>query len=398
MSGRMEGRKNIFSEENMTLYENVATSTLINLFNSPNREEYKTKIIYDFLLKESKKEFGKISSVEEQASNESNTSIPDFVINFNDNSSLRYEVKINDTPLTESEKKKKERDVFLIPSNYKHEDKIPKSNTIIYWEDLFDELDNQDIVIDGLDKVRNIINYPKQNLIAKTWEVIANLKDSWPEVQMDLRNVEINKNLDLYIPLFPNENDTDSPLLFIEKYIEENQEKLGLYKKKRTQYGLPSEIMTVAEFKRTSDCYQIALNFYNKIFESLESEHTKYKLTQTDTGFYNSVLELLNKDLSDISLSDGYFYYKQNQYVYFIKLKEENRYEIGFGNYENGFSPKVRDNLVKRRDKALDIIKNKGSIRNYKNSKWVCTRFNVTGETSNEEFLETIKSMLGIEN
>lgn len=397
MSGRIEGIKNIFSEENMTLYENVATSTLINLFNSPNREEYKTKIIYDFLLNIFGKRFEDISFVEEQASNESNTSIPDFVINFNDNSSLRYEVKINDTPLTESEKKKKERDVFLIPSNYKYTKDIPINNKIIYWEDLFDELDNQDIVIDGLDKVRNIINYPKQNLIAKTWEVIANLKDSWPEVQMDLRNVEINKNLDLYIPLFPNENNEDSPLLFIEKYIEEDQEKLGLYKKKRTQYGLPSEIMTVAEFKRTSDCYQIALNFYNKIFESLESEHTKYTLTQTDTGFYNSVLELLYVNLSDKSLGDGYFSYKQNQYVYFIKLKEENRYEIGFGNAGQGFSKNVQKNLAQILDKALDIIKNKGSIRKYKNSKWVCTRFNVNGENEKKQFLSAIKAMLGLE-
>lgn len=379
----------------MTLYENVATSTLINLFNSPNREEYKTKIIYDFLLKESGKEFGNISSVEEQASNESNTSIPDFVINFNDNSILRYEVKINDSPLTESERNETERDVFLIPLNYKYENKIPNGKIIIYWEDLFDELDNQDIVIDGLDKVRNIINYPKQNLVAKTWEVIANLKDFWPEVQMDLRNVEINKKLDLYIPLFTDEKNEDSPLLSIEKH----QENLVLYKKIKTQYKRCCEIMTVAEFKRTSDCYQIALKFYNKIFENLtEDEREEYKLSQTDTGFYNSVLELLYENLSDRSLSDGYFSYKQNQYVYFIKLKEENRYEIGFGNYENGFSPKVRDNLVKRRDKALDIIKNKGSIRNYKNSKWVCTQFNVIGENSKEEFLETIKSMLGIEN
>lgn len=396
MSGRIETV--IFTEVNMTLYENVATSTLINLFNSPNREEYKTKIIYDFLLKETKKGFEDISSVEEQASNESNTSIPDFVINFNDNSSLRYEVKINDTPLTESEKKKKERDFFLIPSNYKHEDKIPKTNTIIYWEGLFDELDNQDIVIDGLDKVRNIINYPKQNLIAKTWEVIANLKDSWPEVQMDLRNVKINKNLDLYIPLFPDANDVDSPLLSIEKKIEKKREKLVLYKKRSTQYRQCCEIMTVAEFKRTSDCYQIALKFYNKIFENLkEDERDEYNLSQTDISFYNSVLKQLNNDLSDRALSDGYFSYKQNQYVYFIKLKEENRYEIGFGNDGKGFSPNVQDNLVQIRDKALNIIQNKGPIRNYKNSKWVCTRFYVNGENRENQFLSAIKAMLGLE-
>ena len=380
----------------MTLYENVATSTLINLFNSPNREEYKTKIIYDFLLKEFNKSFENISSVEEQTSNKSNTSIPDFVINLNDETSLRYEVKINDAALTESEKKKNERDVFLIPSNYKHKNDIPKSNKIIYWEDLFDELDAQDIVIDGLDKVRNIINYPKQNLIAKTWEVIANLKNSWPEVQIDLRNVEINKNLDLYIPLFPNENDTDSPLLFIEKYIEEDQEKLGLYKKKRTQYGLPSEIMTVAEFKRTSDCYQIALNFYNKIFESLESEHTKYKLTQTDTGFYNSVLNKLNDELEDMYLGDGDFYYKQNQYVYFVKLKETGRYEIGFGNNGQGFSENVQNTLEEIRNKSLEKINNKNSIRNYKNKKWVCTQFNVGKEKREDDFLSAIKTMLGL--
>ena len=395
----MEGRKNIFSEENMTLYENVATSTLINLFNSPNREEYKTKIIYDFLLKESGKEFGNISSVEEQTSNESNTSIPDFVINFinSNDKPLRYEVKINNASLTESETNETKRDVFLIPSNYKYINDIPIKK-IIYWEDLFDELDNQDIVIDGLDKVRNIINYPKQNLVAKTWEVIANLKDSWPGVQMDLRNVAINKNLDLYIPLFPDENDVDSPLLSIEKKIEKKREKLVLYKKRRTQYRQCCEIMTVADFKRTSDCYQIALKFYNKIFENLtEDERKKYNLSQTDINFYNSVLKQLNNDLSDISLSDGYFSYKQNQYVYFIKLKEENRYEIGFGNDGNGFSPNVQDNLVQIQDKALNIIQNKGPIRNYKNSKWVCTRFYVNGENRENQFLSAIKAMLGLE-
>lgn len=384
----------------MTLYENVATSTLINLFNSPNREEYKTKIIYDFLLKESGKEFGSISSVEEQTSNESNTSIPDFVINFinSNDKPLRYEVKINNASLTESEINETERDVFLIPLNYKYEDKIPNGKIIIYWEDLFDKLDGQDIVIDGLDKVRNIINYPKQNLVAKTWEVIANLKDSWPEVQMDLRNVEINKNLDLYIPLFPeenDENDVDSPLLSIEK----KRETLVLYKKRTTQYRQCCEIMTVADFKRTSDCYQIALKFYNKIFENLKKvERDKYNLSQTDISFYNSVLDKLKGKLSSKYLGDGYFYYKQNQYVYFIKLKEKNRYEIGFGNAGQGFSENVQKNLAQILDKALDIIKNKDSIRNYKNSKWVCTRFNVKGETSKEEFLETIKSMLGIEN
>lgn len=392
----MKGRKNIFSEENMTLYENVATSTLINLFNSPNREEYKTKIIYDFLLKESGKEFGSISSVEEQTSNESNTSIPDFVINFinSNDKPLRYEVKINNASLTESEKNETERDVFLIPLNYKYEDKIPNGKIIIYWEDLFDELDNQDIVIDGLDKVRNIINYPKQNLVGKTWEVIANLKDSWPEVQMDLRNVAINKNLDLYIPLFPEENDVDSPLLSIEK----KRETLVLYKKRTTQYRQCCEIMTVAEFKRTSDCYQIALKFYNKIFENLtKKEHDEYKLSKTAIIFYNSVLDLLNSKLSDRALSDGYFSYEQNQYVYFIKLKEENRYEIGFGNDGKGFSPNVQDNLVQIRDKALNIIQNKGPIRNYKNSKWVCTRFYVNGENRENQFLSAIKAMLGLE-
>lgn len=370
----------------MTLYENVATSTLINLFNSPNREEYKTKIIYDFLLKKFNKSFEDISSVEEQASN--NTSIPDFVINLNDETSLRYEVKINNASLTESEKNKNERDVFLIPSNYKHEDKIPKSNKIIYWEDLFDELDNQDIVIDGLDKVRNIINYPKQNLVGKTWEVIANLKNSWPEVQIDLRNVEINKNLDLYIPLFPNENDTDSPLLFIEKY----QDKLVLHKNKRTQ------IMTITEFKRTSDCYQIALNFYNKIFESLtKDEREKYALTQTDTGFYDSVLKNLKGKLKDRYLGDGDFYYKQNQYVYFVKLEKTGRYEIGFGNNGEGFSVKVQENLYKIRDEALNKINNISSKKNYKNANWVCTQFYVSGENRVKEFLSAIKTMLGLE-
>lgn len=53
----------------MTLYENAATSALINLFTSPNREEYKTKCVYNFLLQHSDKKFEDIETVEDQKQN-----------------------------------------------------------------------------------------------------------------------------------------------------------------------------------------------------------------------------------------------------------------------------------------------------------------------------------------
>lgn len=89
------------------------------------------------------------------------TSIPDFNIILTDETVIKYEVKINNACLTKSEKIDKNRDVFLICENYIYEKDIPAGKKILYWEVLFDELDEQDFVIDSLDILRNKINYPK---------------------------------------------------------------------------------------------------------------------------------------------------------------------------------------------------------------------------------------------
>ena len=95
-------------------------------------------------------------------------------------------------------------------------------------------------------------------------------------------------------------------------------------------------------------------------------------------------------------LGDGDFYYKQNQYVYFVMLKESGWYEIGFGNNGQGFSENVQNTLEEIRNKSLEKINNKNSIRNYKNKKWVCTQFNVGKEKREDDFLSAIKTMLGL--
>ncbi|MBQ1197449.1 MAG: hypothetical protein IIX47_02455 [Spirochaetaceae bacterium] len=106
----------------------------------------------------------------------------------------------------------------------------------------------------------------------------------------------------------------------------------------------------------------------------------------------------LNDELEDMYLGDGDFYYKQNQYVYFVKLKETDRYEIGFGNNGQGFSENVQNTLATKRDNALRKINNISSKKNYKNAKWVCTQFYVSEKNSVKDFLSAIKTMLGLEN
>ncbi|EID83969.1 hypothetical protein MSI_26240 [Treponema sp. JC4] len=62
----------------MTVLENVATATIVNLFNSNNREEYKTKTVFNFLINCFNKSFDEIEEVDEQKADDSKASIPDF--------------------------------------------------------------------------------------------------------------------------------------------------------------------------------------------------------------------------------------------------------------------------------------------------------------------------------
>ena len=382
----------------MTLYENAATAALINLFTSPNREEYKTKCVYNFLLQHSKKKFEDIETVEEQKQNSAKNSIPDFNIILTDGKEIKYEVKINNAYLTDSEQIGENRDVFLICESYKYKDEIPKGKHILLWEDLFDELDEQDIVIDSLDILRNKINYPKQNLNAKMWEVIANLQYNYPNTKIDLDNTIIDSKFHIYIPLFPDDNNPEWPLLTIE--VESNS--LVLYKNNEKEYQKKFKL-PIKEFKRKRSS-DIANIIYEKIYKSLcINERNSFNLTQTLNQVYSKIIKSLTNDKTLNKCYDGYnsFYFDETIYSYFVMIGAD-KFELGFGNLEQPFSKKTLENLKDKKDKAIKLLKDNEIISNklvsnFNNEKWVGARFSLINTDINqikEHFKSAMKIML----
>lgn len=383
----------------MTLYENTATSALINLFTSPNREEYKTKCVYNFLLQHSNKKFEDIETVEEQKQNSAKKSIPDFNIILTDGTEIKYEVKINNAYLTHSEQIDTNRDVFLICESYKHSEKIPKGKHTLLWEDLFDELDEQDIVIDSLDILRNKINYPKQNLNAKMWEIIANLQYNYPNIKIDLENTIIDSKFQIYIPIFPNEN-TEESLLYIKLF----EKKFELYKKTTNVYKNMGEILSIKDFKRQR-CSDIVNIIYEKIYDSLEDEQNSFNLTPTSNTVYSEIINSLTNDKKLYKCYDGYnsFYFDETIYSYFVMFGAD-KFELGFGNLEQPFSEKTLQNLRAKKDEAIKLLKDKKIIANrlvsnFNNKKWVGARFSLINtdiKQINKSFKLAMKIMLEI--
>ena len=122
----------------MNIHENVATQAIATFFHQ--EPLWKKKILFDFLLKPFGLAYEDVQDVETQ--DNLKDTIPDFTIVLKDQKRIKFEVKINNTGLTESERNTHKRDAYLVRRNYSHEDEIPlKDDKILYWEDLFRKIE-----------------------------------------------------------------------------------------------------------------------------------------------------------------------------------------------------------------------------------------------------------------
>lgn len=367
----------------MTVLENVATTTIVNLFNSNNREEYKTKAVFNFLISCLKKSFDEIEEVGEQKAGDSKNTIPDFFIQFK-RMRKTYEVKINNSKLTEAEKVSGNRDVFLIPRNYKYKDEI--IGKIIYWEDLFDELDNNDISIDGLDKIRQVINYTKIDITAKIYETLLYLKSFYPKIDIDLRNIIISNKgkVDIEIPLFPKADETSELKLIL------NNDELKVETKDKN-----IEIMKYSEFKIKHDCSVLAQDIYDKLYNYLPTkiDGENYHWDASFNNLYENSLNKLEENLKKYADNEdkGVFWYSETQYIYYCKgLDNKGKVwlEIGFGHIESKkFSKQQIENLKNIREIIIKEIKDMITIKfRFNNVKWVGVRFYCDKEIKDDAF------------
>lgn len=129
----------------MNIYENLATQALTSFFYK--EPLWKKELLFNFLVKPFKLQFSDIADVKTQDNLKG--SIPDFTIETKKGERLRFEVKINDANLTQAERNDSTRDAYLIRKNYRYLDDIPVSkDKILYWEDLFAIIDQQDATKD----------------------------------------------------------------------------------------------------------------------------------------------------------------------------------------------------------------------------------------------------------
>lgn len=94
-------------------------------------------VAYDFLLKPFGYRHEVIEAVYTQKSYTQGATRPDLVIKLVNQCEYRIEVKINNTDLTHSEERPATRDLFIIPDNYCHKDKIPGKSKITTWGAFF---------------------------------------------------------------------------------------------------------------------------------------------------------------------------------------------------------------------------------------------------------------------
>ena len=111
----------------MNITENEITNDLAFLL---GRDK---EVAYDFLLKPFGFSHKDISRVDTQVFH--GATIPDLVIYLRNQNEKRIEVKINGTPLTDSEKKAANRDLFIVPESYPYKSDIPVRYTT--WTDFF---------------------------------------------------------------------------------------------------------------------------------------------------------------------------------------------------------------------------------------------------------------------
>ncbi|MEE3409876.1 MAG: hypothetical protein VZQ47_00740 [Treponema sp.] len=153
----------------MNVYENAATEAIRSFFD--NEPRWKKEILFNFLLEPFNLNLDEIEYIETQ--DYLKETIPDFIIKTKNNGSIKFEVKINNAALTDSERKKSSRDVFLLPKGYIHNKKIPKSCKRLFWEDLFELIERKGAMQEfaRLGLIQEYLHEPEYILLLKPMEV-----------------------------------------------------------------------------------------------------------------------------------------------------------------------------------------------------------------------------------
>ncbi len=171
----------------MNLYENAATEAIVLLFKKGKL--WQKELVFNYLLepfKKNDKEPYTVTDIKDVISQDNlKDTIPDFTIILSDDQKIRYEVKINNVGLTESEKKDKTREAFLVVDDYAHMDSI--KNPIRTWNELFSRIDKKEATDDFaiLDLVRN---YLFGSVVNKDYEFLSRFLYSEQSVDYAIKN------------------------------------------------------------------------------------------------------------------------------------------------------------------------------------------------------------------
>ena len=124
----------------MNLYENLATQAITSFFYKESL--WKKEMLFDFLLEPFDLQLDDIAEVKTQDNLKG--TIPDFSIITREGKKINFEVKINNSALTQSELDENTRDAYLIRKDYYYISNIPVAKErILYWEDLFELIDQK---------------------------------------------------------------------------------------------------------------------------------------------------------------------------------------------------------------------------------------------------------------
>lgn len=156
----------------MNLYENAATEAIASFFY--HESMWKKEILFNFLLEPFGFDLQDVKEVTTQDKLKGTT--PDFTIQIENKAgkrNIKFEVKINNDPLTSSEEQHGNRDAFLVCKDYAHKERIPTECKQLFWEDLFEIIDKKGAMKEfaRIALIRETINIPEQTLLLTPLEV-----------------------------------------------------------------------------------------------------------------------------------------------------------------------------------------------------------------------------------